>query len=136
MDAATLHAYTQTHYRVLAEQPFALRIGRHSARLQSLHAAHHTDCSAFVTACNPYSQPWSMARNSAAHQALRTRLAQHGWTCLPGYGRHPAGRWPAERSLLVPGLGLAQAQALGTALRQNALVWAGADAVPRLVLLR
>jgi hypothetical protein len=51
-------------------------------------------------------------------------------------GRHLAGNWPGERSVLVLGLELDAASALGIALRQNAIVCADADAVPQLVLLR
>ena len=131
-----IRAYTHTHYRVLAARPFTLHIARHSAALQSLHSAYGVDCSSFVTACNPYSQSWSPACNSARHQGLLASLAKHGYPYIAGYGRHPAGNWPAERSVLVLGLSLNQAELLGSALHQNAVVWAGGDAVPQLVLLR
>lgn len=136
ISSLTIRAYTHTHYRVLAARPFTLHIGRHSAALQSLHTAYGVDCSSFVTACNPYSQSWSRTCNSARHRGLLASLAKHGCTYIAGYGRHPAGHWPAERSVLVLGLRLNQAELLGSALHQNAVVWSGADAVPQLVLLR
>jgi hypothetical protein len=136
LSAATVRAYRQTHYRVLALRRFTLHISRHSEPLQALHATYDVGCSAFVTASNPYSQPCSLARNSARHQALIASLARHGHAYLPAYGRHPAGTWPAERSVLVLGLTLWQAQALGAALQQNAIVWSGANATPQLILLR
>jgi len=36
----------------------------------------------------------------------------------------------------VPGLARAAAQELGRQFQQNAIIWAGADAVPELILLR
>ena len=136
LSAATVRAYRQTHYRVLALRRFTLHLSRHSEPLQALHATYDVGCSAFVTASNPYSQPCSLARNGARHQALIASLARHGHAYLPAYGRHPAGTWPAERSVLVLGLTLWQAQALGAALQQNAIVWSGANATPQLILLR
>lgn len=133
---ALLRAYARTHYRVLATQPFALHIDRFSSALQKLHATHGVHCSAFVTAFNPYSESWSAGCNSARHQALLARLKCHGWAFIQGYGKHPAGNWPAERSVLVLGMNASQAQALGIALQQNAIVCSGVDAVPKLVLLR
>lgn len=130
--AATVRAYRQTHYRVLAPQRFTLHIGRRSVPLQVLHATYDVGCSAFISAFNPYSQSWSLARNIARHQALLASLARHGHNFVQGYGRHPAGTWPAERSVLVLGMTLSQALALGAALQQNAIVWSGADALPQL----
>jgi len=136
LSAATVRAYRQTHYRVLAPQRFTLHIDRHSEPLQALHAAYDVGSSAFISASNPYSQSWSLARNIARHQALTASLAGHGHTYVQGYGRHPAGTWPAERSVLVLGVTLSKAQALGAALQQNAIVWSGVDATPQLILLR
>ena len=115
---------------------FSLRIGRHSAPLQALHSAQGVSCSAYITACNPYSQPLTAAQNVARHAALLRVLQRQGLAWLPGLGRHLAGNWPGERSVLVLGLALDAASALGSALRQNAIVWAAGDAVPKLVLLR
>ena len=53
-----------------------------------------------------------------------------------GAGRDLAGTWPEESSFVVLGLDLDAARALGREFSQNAIVWAGNDAVPRLVLLR
>jgi hypothetical protein len=55
---------------------------------------------------------------------------------LPGKGVDPAGEWPGEPSLLILSINLEAADVLGRAFRQNAFVWASADAIPQLVLLR
>ena len=136
INPAIVRAYSQTHYGVRGISRFSLRIGRHSAPLQALHSAQGVSCSAYITACNPYSQALTAAQNAARHTALLRVLQRQGLAWLPGLGRHLAGNWPGERSVLVLGLGLDAASALGIALRQNAIVCADADAVPKLVLLR
>ena len=67
---------------------------------------------------------------------LGRALRQRSLICLEGVGRHPANQWPGEVSYLILGLTLDAAKTLGTRLEQNAIVWSGADAVPRLILLR
>jgi len=136
LNPAIVRAYSQTHYGVRGASRFSLRIGRHSAPLQALHTTHNVHCSAYITACNPYSQPLTAAQNAARHAALLRVLRRQGLAWLPGVGRHLAGNWPGERSVLVLGLGLDAASVLGIAFRQNAIVWNDADAVPQLVLLR
>ena len=136
LNPAIVRAYSQTHYGVRGASRFSLRIGRHSAPLQALHTTHNVHCSAYITACNPYSQPLTAAQNAARHAALLRVLRRQGLAWLPGVGRHLAGNWPGERSMLVLGLGLDAASVLGIAFRQNAIVWNDADAVPQLVLLR
>ena len=48
----------------------------------------------------------------------------------------PTGAWPEEKSFLALGVGEDTARKLGNRLHQDAVVWAGLDAVPRLLLLR
>ncbi|SHL69343.1 Protein of unknown function [Nitrosospira sp. Nsp11] len=55
---------------------------------------------------------------------------------IEGEGFDPCGKWPAEKSFLALGLDLKESSALGKEFGQNAIVWAGADAIPRLILLR
>lgn len=137
LNQGTVQAYRQTHYGVRAgEARFALRIGQHSAALDMLQRRHGVTCSAYLTAFNPYSQPLTAAQNAARHGALLQVLQRQGLTCLPGTGRHPAGRWPGERSVLVLGLTQDAAALLGGVWQQNAVVVSGADAVPQLLLLR
>ena len=55
---------------------------------------------------------------------------------LRGRGIDPKGEWPDEASLLILGISFKDACALAAELGQNALLWNGADANPRLILLR
>ena len=66
----------------------------------------------------------------------RVALERLGYAWVPGCGRDPAGVWPGEASVLVPGMGLAEATAIARRFAQNAVVWSAADARPQLVLLR
>ncbi len=70
--------------------------------------------------------------------ALRDRLDSYVARpdqIIEGMGIDPSGKWPAEKSFLALGLDLETSRALGREFGQNAIVWAGADAIPRLILL-
>lgn len=136
IDPATLQAYIETNYRVAGEAPFVLQLGVHSPQLAALHAQHGVESSAYVTACNPLSEQLTKDENAAHMATLTLEVLLARFPHLPGEGVHPSGTWPAEPSLLVLGIDLAAARALGARYRQNAIVFCGADAVPRLELLR
>ena len=110
--------------------------GRASPELRRLYARYGVASAAFVTAWNPQSEPADDAANATAQIALRAALATHGCTALEAFGADVTGRWPGEPSLLAMGLAESDAIALGRRFRQNAILIAGPDAVPRLVLLR
>ena len=76
IDSATVQAYRETEYRVFAEAGFTLRVGQASAELLSAHKRHKTQCSAFLTACNPFSQPSDAASNAERQAALAKELKQ------------------------------------------------------------
>lgn len=136
IDPATIQAYLQTEYRVRSDPAAILTIGVRCPELAALHSAFCSDCSAFITACNPFSQVLDEQPNAARQSALAAELTQRGLRFLDGIGQDPANQFPGEPSFLVFGLKLEAAKILGTRLEQNAIVWSGADAVPQLVLLR
>lgn len=136
IDPVILRAYRETEYRVYGDTPFSLRIGQPSAPLAALHRAHGVDCSAFVTACNPFSEQLPPATNAERQSTLAQILVARGLRYRDGIGQHPSGGWPGEPSFLVLGLSLDAARELGAQFGQNAIVWSGPDAVPQLVLLR
>lgn len=136
LDPDTLRAYRATEYRVHSEPEFVLRIGEASPELARAHGRHSTDCSAFITACNPFSRLQPAAVNAARQRQLADELTQRGYAYLPGVGQHPFNGWPGEDSFLVFGLNLDAARALAARFQQNALVWSGPDAIPELILLR
>lgn len=136
IDAATVLAYRQTEYRVCGDSGAVLKVGVRSAQLARLHAAHQTDCSSFITACNPLGAVLDESVNAQRQQALAAQLSRRSLVALPGVGQHPWNGWPGEPSYLVLGLSRQAAQELGRQFAQNALIWSGADAVPELILLR
>ncbi len=147
ISAKLVIAYRSTEYCVgspadsdtSSGRTFILRIDQHSQPLSRLFVALGHRCAAFITACNPFSLPQSPELNHAACARLRHALIHY--TSRPeeiveGEGRDPSGAWPGEKSFLVLGLDLETSKVLGGKFEQNAIVWAGADAIPRLVLLR
>jgi len=101
-----------------------------------LHAACGVPCSAFVTACNPYSAALDDAANAERQAVLAHELSHRHCVFRDAIGQHRSNQWPGEASYLVFGLSLEEARLLGIGLEQNAIVWSGADAVPQLILLR
>ena len=128
--------YRAVDYRVEApEGRFVLRVGARSEELAAMLAAHGQECAAFITACNPLGEAADPERNAKALAALKADLEAEGCATLGALGEGKGG-WPGERSLLALGLGREAAKRLGRRYGQNAVLWAGKDAVPELVLLR
>jgi hypothetical protein len=121
---------------VLGDAPVTLRVGVACAGLALLHEHYRTDCSAFITACNPLGEVVEAAVNAQRQEALAAEVSRQGLKALAGIGQHPTNTWQGEPSLLVLGLTRAAARALGEQFEQNAIIWAGAAAVPELLLLR
>lgn len=136
IDRDTLRAYEDTHYRVLGDTPATLRIGFPNPALAELHRAFSVDCSAFVTAANPFSTLIDAEANALRQAALADELRREGLRFIEGIGEHPLGQWLGEPSFLVLGLPLDAAKQLGARQGQNAIVWCGANTVPQLILLR
>ena len=133
---ATIQAYLETHYQVHGFSPTLLKIGEGNATLAAIHRSNGVEASAFVTACNPFSEPLDDAANAERQKILAVELTQRGLTFIEGVGQHPSNDWAGEASFLVLGVSVEEAKELGARFGQNAIVWAGTDAVPKLVLLR
>jgi hypothetical protein len=131
-----LAAFHATHYRVDGPNgSFVLRTGAHSRELQQLHKSHGVVSSAYLTAWNPLGVIVPPETNARNQEALRRDLAELRVLILSGEGRDPESGC-AEQSVLAIGLSRGQAVALGNRYRQLAVMFAGQDAIPRLVLLR
>jgi hypothetical protein len=128
--------YAATDYQVLApEGRFSLQMGSHSEALARVFADEGTHCAAYITAWNPGSQRPTEAENADAQRRLIARLAGLQLRWLPGLAVDPKAEWPTEPSLLVFALDEDEAVELGVEFRQKALVYAGSDAIPRLLWL-
>ena len=109
-------AYRATDYRVedAPGGPFVIRVGEVCDRLDGEWA--------FVTACNPGSNPVSDVENARRMAELEATVREGGRTYYHGHGVGRDGRWPAEPSLLILGITEPQARALAERLGQNAIV--------------
>lgn len=136
IEPSLIQAFLETDFRVQGDQPFTLHIGTISADLLAEHIRHGVDCSAFLTACNPYSHQVENSENDQRQIAMSEEFTKLGLVTLPGVGQHPSNGWPGEDSFLVLGLNLEAAKSLGKRFEQNAIVWSGADGVPQLILLK
>jgi len=135
-DSGLLAAYWAAHYKVTGTAtPFGLRVGQPSAELAALHRANGVNCSAFITAWNPRSVATSGNLNRASQQRLESQLTAMGLAFLAGIGEDPAGVWPGEPSALVLGISRSEAERVGRAFGQLAIVWSGEPAIPELVVL-
>ena len=132
-----IDAYLVTQYRVAwAGAGFILQIGTRSADLAAVYRTTGTASALFITAFNPLGRARPDDENIADHQRLRAELLAGATLFAEGEGADPSGAWPAEKSFLVLGVDERDARALGTRYRQDAVVWAGPDALPHLLLLR
>ena len=133
---SSIQAYLDTNYHVHGAMPLTLKVGIANAGLAALHKTHSVESSAYVTACNPFSQALDDSANDARQAVLVRELQQHCLTYIKGIGQHPTNGWTGEQSFLVLGLSREEARMLGARHEQNAIVWCGPDTVPELVLLR
>ena len=125
-------AYRNTTYCVdHSAGNFGIRIGEPCAPLDALLREHGVSTWAFVTACNPRSQPLSSDENSARHAQLLAHARALGLKVFAGRGKADRGDW-VEESLLILGLDEAAAVVLGAAFEQHAVVVGRAGGIAEL----
>ena len=129
-------AYRATRYHVNGSgHAFDLAIDQASPMLAGMFLEHGLSDGTYLTAHNPRSRRVEPAHNRAMQSLLLDRIRQSGLTAFEGIGLDPMGAWQAEDSVLILGAGFARACALAREFDQEALVFAGSDAIPRLTLL-
>lgn len=131
-----LSQYLETEFHVYCDAPFAFRIGVYSAEIHALHQNKKSPCSAFVTACNPFSRSIGDKVNNRLHAELIDGQLAKGFQVIEGEGRHPGGSWAAEKSCLIFSADENYAVGLGKRFKQHAVVFIGVDAIPRLVCIK
>jgi len=137
IDPGKIASYRAAHYRVGAGGThFTLLIGQPSPELRDLYHATKTDSALFITAFNPFGAVQSMDANLLAHARLGDHLRALTAQTYEGHGADPTGEWPPESSYLALGIDKDTAERLGRRAHQDAVVWADADSVPQLLLLR
>ena len=105
---------------------FGIRLGEPCAPLDALLRECGVATWAYVTACNPRSQPLSSEENAARHAQLLAQVRALGLKVFTGRGRADREDW-IEESLLILGMDESDAVTLGTAFGQNAVVVGVAD---------
>jgi len=131
-----IKAYQNTHYIVHdGPKDFVLRVSINSLELKFLYEKHNAKTAAYISAFNPYSQITSPELNTQAHTQLKTICTNRNYIIYEGDGTDSSGLWKPEKSLLLLGLSFSEACQLGTDFQQNAILFAGNDPTPRLILL-
>lgn len=117
-------------------ETITLHIDLYSASLYRLLLKTGHQYAVFITAFNPLSQQQNHRENLTCNRQLYKSLIQHSNAIFNGASSDPAKIWPAEKSFLALGINFMLAKKLGIQFNQNAIVWADAMAIPRLILLR
>ena len=129
-----IRSFLRTTYRVNAGPAGAIdiRVGCASPALDDLLARHGAACWALITAWNPMSRPLPHEENRARAALLAAELRGR-YVLFDGTGIGDAGDWPPEESLLVLGIGEADAVAIALRYRQRAIVAGEPGGEPRLM---
>jgi hypothetical protein len=128
-------AYEKALYVVFGKPELVLRIGEPNPDLDELLEAEGAATAAYVTAANPRGEAATPWKNEIANAALVQTQTQAGYSCFEGEGRDPKGNRTAERSVLVVGISRPDAEVVGRAFAQNAIVFVEKGRAPELVLL-
>ena len=73
IDASLIQAFRETHYEVRGADPFTLRVDEPSAALAAAHGRLRANCSAYITACNPFSEDVGAASSAERHVRIPTQ---------------------------------------------------------------
>lgn len=126
-------AYRATNYRVfLPGGSLSLRIDQACPDLAQWLAAREEACFAIITACNPGSQRLDQESNAERQSALECDLLEGNYEPYAAENAPDGADWPIEESCFIPDITLEDALALASDYGQNAIVWGGADGIPRL----
>ncbi len=137
ISADLVASYCRTVYQVgIGVDAFILHIGQYSKPMLELLVLQNVSSAVIISAYNPLSQAQSYKKNLTAHAALLKILRTDAVSFVEGKNIDPSGTWVDEKSICIFGMSFDTAQVLGRQFSQNAIVWVGNNAVPRLVLLR
>ena len=135
--AELIEAYRDAVYRVATlDQALVLAVDQRSPELAAMYEIYGSNCACFITACNPMSQVRSHEFNREANVRLRMELERLAGAIFDSDASDADGKGAREPGFLALGIDEAQSAGLGRSFEQNAVLWAAADAVPRLLLLR
>jgi len=126
------NAYLETDYFInLFINP--LKIGIKNIELENLLKLYDVKSASYITAYNPFSKKLNDIENEKRNEEL-CKLCSN-YICIKGIGKHPSNEWEGEPSFLFIGMNLEKAKEIGKKYEQNAILWIGEDAIPKLILL-
>lgn len=139
IDAALLHAFRRTRYRVFTpDGELDLHIDQYDAALSRLLHARNCISAALLTAWNPGAEPTAIARNESLQQQLVAAMVGEGYACLDAvnepFDDATDSRVWREPSVLVLGITLRQSHHAAVRFGQLGFVWMDRQATPRLML--
>lgn len=123
LNDALWQAYERT--RFLADTPLGrieIRVKHPSPLLDTLLDEHGAWTWAYITAFNPGSTRLPDYENDERHALLVNAVRAAGHPAFGGEGVGEDGAWPAERSLLILGIAIEDATAIGARFGQVAIV--------------
>lgn len=129
--------YQKAHYSVLLPSPLGrdielgFRINEPNQKIEELLASHKRSTACFITASNPNGQRIDEKENQARMMELETLIQEKQLPYYFGQGEDPKGTW-VEKSLLVVGIELDEADELARHFEQNAIVWLQRGLAPAL----
>ena len=129
--------YLFANYQVMTDSDIiTLSINQPSKSLSQLFTTSRYQCVVFITAFNPLSQQKNLTENLINNERLQLALKQYTPQIIESRSTDPSEQWTTEESFLALGINLETSKKLGAQFNQNAIVWIGIDATPRLILLR
>lgn len=130
-----IEAYEMAIYLVDGENSFHFSVGCFSKEIEHLYKKFNYKTAAFLTAYNPKSVFSPFQKNKMAQKCLEEELKNQPFRSITGRGLDPSNEWPAEESVFVLGISAIYATIIAKRYRQNAFIWIGPKAVPRLKLI-
>ena len=117
-------AYRATTYVASGPAGTEIRIlvGDRHPNLGALLREQGVGCRAFLTPCNPRSEPLPVNGNAARISALRGELREQSCAIREGAGGGEGTDWPPEPSFLLVGISRSQATAAAERYEQYAFV--------------
>lgn len=120
--------YKQAHYQVLlptqagTDIEVSFRINHSNPQLDELMELHGKQTACFITACNPKGERIDERENLRLMSELESIIQQKQLPYYFGHGGDSKGAW-LEKSLLIVGIGVDEADQLARQYDQNAVVW-------------
>ncbi|QWD88163.1 DUF3293 domain-containing protein [Polynucleobacter sp. MWH-CaK5] len=129
--------YRMAHYSVVVpsvsggDLDVSFKIDEPNQQIEELLTKHERSSACFITASNPNGQRIDEKENEARMKELETLIQEKQLPYYFGQGGDPKGAW-IEKSLLVVGIELGEADQLARHFKQNAIVWFQRGSAPTL----